>query len=270
MGALSATFLAKMVLDWGWNYWIALALAMVGGALLGALIELGVVRRLFTAPRVILFIATLGVAQLVLVLQGEFPKVTQDQAFPTAIHDSFTVAGIFVDGRQILALAVIPLVTLLLALFLARTLPSSDPSRRNPDAARLAGVRPKRMPTIVWALAEHSPRRPSGSSTARAVGGTQISDALVRRRSSALAAVSSPGMSPRRSPSEVSWTHRRSVVARNVDPTSSGFMNPRSRRPLLFVSIVVALLSPGARRRRRPQTGPSPPASSRSRRTSAT
>jgi branched-subunit amino acid ABC-type transport system permease component len=121
MGALSATFLAKMVLDWGWNYWIALALAMVGGALLGALIELGVVRRLFTAPRVILFIATLGVAQLVLVLQGEFPKVTQDQAFPTAIHDSFTVVGIFVDGRQILALAVIPIATLLLALFLGRT-----------------------------------------------------------------------------------------------------------------------------------------------------
>jgi ABC-type branched-subunit amino acid transport system ATPase component/ABC-type branched-subunit amino acid transport system permease subunit len=250
MGALAATFVAKMVLDWGWNFWAALAIAMAGGALLGAVIELSVVRRLFDSPRVVLFIATLGVAQLVLVLQLQMPKVTEDQPFPSPLHSSFTVAGVFVDGRQLLALIVIPLATALLAVFLSRSRTGAAirAAAANPDAARLAGVRPKRMSTIVWAI--------SGAFAALSAvlivpllglsAGSQIGDVLgptllVRALAAVLIArlVSLP------------WTLAggvaigvvEAVLFANVDAASSGFMNtPGVVDLLLFVFVLVALL----------------------------
>src|SRR6266568_2263898 len=64
IGAFGAALLAKIVLDWHWNFFIALAAVLVVGGALGAAIELSVVRRLFNAPRLILLVATIGVSQL--------------------------------------------------------------------------------------------------------------------------------------------------------------------------------------------------------------
>ena len=74
IGALAAVVFAKAVLDWGWNYVVSILVVSAGAALLSACVELTVVRRLFDAPRVILFVATLGVAQLVLLLRFVFPQ----------------------------------------------------------------------------------------------------------------------------------------------------------------------------------------------------
>src|SRR5436309_3919501 len=64
MGVPATALFAVMVAVSGWPYWVALPLALVIGTLVGALIELTVIRRLFKAPRVIVFVATIGVAQL--------------------------------------------------------------------------------------------------------------------------------------------------------------------------------------------------------------
>ena len=58
---------------------------VVGGAL-GAVIELVVVRRLFTAPRVILFVATLGVTQLLLLFQSLLPRLDGVRAVPDPVR----------------------------------------------------------------------------------------------------------------------------------------------------------------------------------------
>ena len=64
IGALAATTLALTVMNYGWNYWFALGAALITGTAFAALIELTVITRLFTAPRVILLVATIGIAQL--------------------------------------------------------------------------------------------------------------------------------------------------------------------------------------------------------------
>src|SRR5437016_6320389 len=64
IGALGATLLAKLVLDEHWNFFLAFALMLALGGAIGALVELTVIRRLFKAPRLILLVATIGVAQL--------------------------------------------------------------------------------------------------------------------------------------------------------------------------------------------------------------
>ena len=48
IGALAATLMARLVFHWGWNFFPSLLVVLVVGALLSAVIELRVVRRLFT------------------------------------------------------------------------------------------------------------------------------------------------------------------------------------------------------------------------------
>src|SRR5207302_5174730 len=67
IGAFGAAVLAKLALDEHWNFFLALALVLVIGGVLGGAIELGVVRRLFKAPRLVLLVATIGVSELVFV-----------------------------------------------------------------------------------------------------------------------------------------------------------------------------------------------------------
>ena len=64
MGVPATALFAVMVGANGWPYWVSLPIALVIGALIGALIEVTVIRRLFKAPRVIVLVATIGVAQL--------------------------------------------------------------------------------------------------------------------------------------------------------------------------------------------------------------
>src|SRR5947209_20194863 len=69
MGAFGAAILAKIVLDYHWNFFLALAMVLAIGGVLGAIIDLAVVRRLFNAPRLTLLVASIGLAQLLFVVQ---------------------------------------------------------------------------------------------------------------------------------------------------------------------------------------------------------
>ena len=155
IGAFCAALLAKLVLDWNWNYYPALFFVLVVGAGWGLLIELTVVRRLFDAPRVILFVATVGVAQLILLANISLPSVESLASFPTPISGSWEVLGVPVRGDHVLAIVVIPVLTLLVTWFLARTRygMAVRAAASNADAARLAGISPKRMSSIVWTVA---------------------------------------------------------------------------------------------------------------------
>ena len=76
IGSLAAVLVAKMVIDWNWPYVPALARrrGRVGRGRPCA-IEMTVVRRLFDSARITLFVATIGVAQLVTVLVINVPRV---------------------------------------------------------------------------------------------------------------------------------------------------------------------------------------------------
>ena len=155
LGALGAAVLVRLVVNWNWNWFLAFALTLVLGALLGAALELGVVRRLFRAPRVVLFVATLGAAQLFLFLQFVLPDVNEYGAYPTPFDRPWTVGGVIVRSEHVVALVVIPLVVAALAWFLNRSRYglAVRASADNPDAARLAGISVKAMSTVVWTLA---------------------------------------------------------------------------------------------------------------------
>jgi branched-subunit amino acid ABC-type transport system permease component len=64
LGVPATALLALSVGKHHWPYWPALVAAVLVGTLTGTVVELTVIRRLFYAPRVIVLVATIGVAEL--------------------------------------------------------------------------------------------------------------------------------------------------------------------------------------------------------------
>jgi ABC-type branched-subunit amino acid transport system ATPase component/ABC-type branched-subunit amino acid transport system permease subunit len=153
LGALCAAVLAKLV-DVGWPFWPSLAVSVVLGAALSGLVELLVVRRLSASPRLVLLVATIGVGQLMLLAQFLLPLHTKEAKSPAPFNREVFVGGFLFKGEHFLVLAVVPAVVVMLGLFLTRT-PYGIAIRaaaENPDAARLAGINPARVSTVVWVL----------------------------------------------------------------------------------------------------------------------
>jgi ABC-type branched-subunit amino acid transport system ATPase component/ABC-type branched-subunit amino acid transport system permease subunit len=154
-GALGASILSLLMVNYGWPFWVALLVAIATGALCGGLTELLVVRRLFKQPRLLLFVATIGVAQVILLVQLQLPIVQDNRDFPTAFNSSWTIDNLVLRGEQLIVLIVVPVVVLVLALVLRYTRfgLSVRSAADNPSAASLAGVRVKAVSTQVWIVA---------------------------------------------------------------------------------------------------------------------
>ncbi|HVN51575.1 MAG TPA: branched-chain amino acid ABC transporter permease/ATP-binding protein [Acidimicrobiales bacterium] len=156
MGVIGAGLIALLVLQYQVPFWLAVLAGLAAGVTYGAVVELVVIRRLFDAPRVIVLVATIGIAQLSLAILASFPKIsTPGSPFPLAIGSSHTIGSVQVSGPELMILIVVPIVALLLGWFLNHTVvgKSVKASAENPDLARLAGISPKRVSTMVWAIA---------------------------------------------------------------------------------------------------------------------
>ncbi len=64
LGAVAATLAIVLAIQYDVNYFLALATGFVGAAVLGAVLELSVVRFFRNAPRLILSVATIGLATI--------------------------------------------------------------------------------------------------------------------------------------------------------------------------------------------------------------
>jgi len=90
-GVPATALLAIMVGIHHWPYWIALVAALVVGALSGTIVELSVIRRLFHAPRVIVLVATIGVAELAQAVTGA--AQLSDRISPDQLPSPITASG---------------------------------------------------------------------------------------------------------------------------------------------------------------------------------
>ncbi len=158
LGLPAAALFALMQIDWGFPFWIGLATALLVGTLAGALVELTVVRRLFSRPRVILLVATVGVAQLMRAVIAALPDISNTGGrYPVAARTTWENApfGLRISAPQVAIIVVVPLVAALLGWILNRTTfgRAVTASAGNPELARLSGVNPKVVSTFVWTAA---------------------------------------------------------------------------------------------------------------------
>ena len=157
IGAFGAAVLAILVIDGHVPYWVALPAGMTVAAAIGSCVEVGVVRRLAAAPKLMSMVATLGVGQFLFFMSLVMnAKATSSSFFPVPTGmPTFTVSGLPIgqDATGILVLG--PLSVLGLTLFFRRTRfgLAIRAAAANPDAATMAGMSPRRLTNISWALA---------------------------------------------------------------------------------------------------------------------
>jgi len=155
--AMVTTFIALEVIEHGHSYWLAFAIALAAGLVLGAAVERVLVRPVEGGPEINAVILTLG---LFIVLHAAASVVfgNRYRSFPAA----FGIRGIEVGGTTIALtgfgvftiLAVVAVMVLLVLLFRFTDLGlRMRAAAHNQEVARLLGVRVGRMLTLGWALA---------------------------------------------------------------------------------------------------------------------
>ena len=144
-----------LVSNYDWNYWFAL-LPPATGVAFAALVELTVITRLFTAPRVILLVATIGIAQLADLFRNALPDlgIQLGARYPLPFNGAWTVAGVRFTSSEIIVLIAVPLIATGVSLLLGRTRVGKtvQAAASNADKARLSGINPKLVSTFVWTL----------------------------------------------------------------------------------------------------------------------
>src|SRR3954447_6855605 len=123
LGTLSALLVAKWVIDWGWNWWAAYALAVVGGMRTGLLVE-----RLLVAPLrarssspIRLLLLSLGVSQLLLALTyipRIGPSTARTTLYPQPFHSALRIGGVTLTGMYVLTAVLVPILVAGLAAFM--------------------------------------------------------------------------------------------------------------------------------------------------------
>ncbi|HEV7679940.1 MAG TPA: ATP-binding cassette domain-containing protein [Candidatus Dormibacteraeota bacterium] len=157
LGAFGGAICGILVVQQGLPYWIGVLAALVVAALMGAVVEAGVVRRLRKAPKLMSVVATLGFAQLLAALASAMGAQTGALAqFPQpAGLPSFTIGAFYFSPAHTGMLIFVPLVVVALTVFLRRSRfgLALRAASENPEAARLSGVFAARMSTLAWMIA---------------------------------------------------------------------------------------------------------------------
>ncbi len=157
IGALGASVLGLLVLRWHVPYLIGFVAAIATSSLAAAVSELVVIRRLRRSPSIMSVIATLGIAQVVIIFAfSASSAVAQTALYPEPPgFPQFSVGPLLVVPAYGAMLLATPVVLIALALFLRRSRfgVAIRASVANPNAARAAGVYVGRMSTLSWVLA---------------------------------------------------------------------------------------------------------------------
>ena len=161
LGSVPAVVALLLILRKDMNYFLVLPVVIGGGALLGGAVEVLVVRRFRTAPRLILTVATIGISLLLLVLEfqaqtsitGEL--VTSSEFRTPFSRFGFDVSPLRFTGDFVVAAVVTAVVAAALGAFFRFTDMgiAVRASAENGERASLLGIPVARVSTVVWVIA---------------------------------------------------------------------------------------------------------------------
>jgi len=157
IGAFGGYIMALLFIRYDIPYSLSMPLALATGVVLGMVSEL-VLRRLFTQPRLLLFVATLGLTQVIQLLQLRLP-IPDEQAtsvtYPVLLSGRWEILGISVTGPQVSVIIIVPALMLFLGWLFQKSRFGQQvrATADNLSAAQLAGIGVRSVSTKVWALA---------------------------------------------------------------------------------------------------------------------
>ena len=165
IGAVPAVFAVLLVLTKGVPWIVALPIALAGGVVFGALTDILIVRRFRDSPRLIVTVATIGIAQILAFINLYVPKWLGVDGLPPGNFSDKTPFGglrltndvgiLYGTGNNIAALVAVIGCALGLQLFFKRSKLgiALRASAENADRAGLLGIPVKRVQTVAWGIA---------------------------------------------------------------------------------------------------------------------
>jgi branched-chain amino acid transport system permease protein len=167
LGAVPTVLAVMVIGSAGLPYLVALPLGLGLALALGAVVELVVIRRFASAPRLILTVATLGLAQAMAglsviiptLLHDNFPDWFKAESAPTRFASPFElrfeISPIVFSANDVIAVvgAIVTISGLGLFLRYTRIGTAMRASAESADRAMLLGIPVKRVQTVVWMLA---------------------------------------------------------------------------------------------------------------------
>lgn len=160
LGAIAANLAQTLFQIHGWGFFPSVLVGIASAVLLSSLVEVTIIRRFSRSPRLILTVATIGVAQVLGAVELAVPSVLgyrfeEIKRFTTPFSFRFYFGGVFFRADHAVVLVAVPLMIVALYAFLRRTgygLAARALAEKS-DRARLLGVRARRVSLMVWALA---------------------------------------------------------------------------------------------------------------------
>jgi branched-chain amino acid transport system permease protein len=163
LGAVPAVLASLLVVFHHQSFLVVLPIALIGGPLVGLLVDLLVIRRFARSPRLILTVVTIGVAQTLAVpgfflpvwLGGRADSIPNVTTPWQSIKWNDAVGRPILTGNQVFALGVVIVLAAGLGLFLRHTRVgiALRASAENEDRAHLLGIPVRRVGTVAWMLA---------------------------------------------------------------------------------------------------------------------
>jgi branched-chain amino acid transport system permease protein len=160
LGAFPATLaVLLMITGIGLPYVLAFFTGLAAAIVLGALIEFFLIRRFFRSPRLILTVATIGIAQILagcaLLLPNAFGTQATVSKFDAPINLKLQIGDFIFRGNDIIAMIAVPVVLVALSIFLARSNIgiAIRGSAERADRASMLGIPVQRIQTMVWMVA---------------------------------------------------------------------------------------------------------------------
>ncbi len=159
LGFVPTVLAVGLVVFSGLPYAFGLFVGLAASIVLGALVELVVVRRFVRSPRLVLTVATIGITQLLAVLSLQIPKLWDEtaasQRIPAPFDWKLTLGSFILNANDLMAVIVAPLAMLAVGLFLSQTSLGTAvrAAAERSDRAALLGIPVGWLSTVVWMLA---------------------------------------------------------------------------------------------------------------------
>ncbi len=159
LGGVAAVLAIQLVLQFQLNYFLALTIGLLTAAILGAAVYLFVIRRFRNAPRLIVAVATIGIAEILggmaIIVSLLFGQQPAGRTFHAPLNLSFKVAPVLFHPDHVLAMIIVPVVMVALALFFRYTDfgIAIRAAAENGDRANLLGIPIHYLYIAVWAIA---------------------------------------------------------------------------------------------------------------------
>ena len=156
LGLVPAVVAVDLIVYSGWTFVEAGAVGAALSALLGAVLYRLVIRRFARSSRLILTVATIGIAQACLAVSLQVPHLwgedTRAEVIRTGWTFDFRVDPLRFHAEHLLAWVVAPLVLALVAVLLLRTRLGTGirAAADRPERAAMLGIPVDRVQTVVW------------------------------------------------------------------------------------------------------------------------